>query len=182
MINRLLLIVCLLVGVLPLDSWATPVSSANWARFSFDFGSETPPPPYHNINFQLYTNLVDDVNAGEGITIQAFDANDQAVSNPIDLLLLSDAGGSLESGFGGPVGQFFGVLNSAKGSLVMTNVIGSFDIKEFKVLAANLNYFPPGTPYVLTAIEVFAAPEPTTFALLGLGLVGIAASRRRRLS
>jgi len=25
-------------------------------------------------------------------------------------------------------------------------------------------------------------PEPTTFALLGLGLVGIAASRRRRLS
>ena len=25
-------------------------------------------------------------------------------------------------------------------------------------------------------------PEPTTFALMGLGLVGIAASRRRRLS
>jgi hypothetical protein len=36
--------------------------------------------------------------------------------------------------------------------------------------------------FVLDAAPSLGVPEPTTFALLGLGLVGIAASRRRRLS
>lgn len=160
MVYRLLSLAFVLIGVLPLASSATPVSSENWVRFSFDFAGQFPPPPYHNINFRIFTNLTDDINAGEGFTIQAFDVSDHAVSHAIDLYFQSDTGGGLESGFGGPVGQFFGVLTGTTGSLVMRDIVGSFDITEVTVLAADLNYFPPGTPYITTAIEVFQVPEP----------------------
>ena len=179
MVCRLLSLAFVLIGVLPLSSSATLVSTENWVRFSFDFAGQFPPPPYQNINFRIFTNLADDINAGEGFTIQAFDVSDHAVSHAIGLHFQSDTGGGLESGFGGPVGQFFGELTGTTGSLVMTDIVGSFDITEVTVLAADLNYFPPGTPYITTAIEVFQVPEPSLLILHIIALVALVTTRMR---
>jgi len=142
------------------------VTSTDRVLLHFDFSTQMPAPPYQNINFQIYTALSDDINAGESFTIQAFDATDSALSNALNIEFLSDTGGGMESGFGGPAGNFFGTLSEPTGYLQLTNIVGSFDIVSAKVIAANLNFFPPGTPWINATIQVVAVPEPPTLALI----------------
>lgn len=157
---------------------AVLVTSADRVRLTFDFAGQLPPPPYHNINFRVSTSLANDINAGEGFKIQAFSPNDDAVSNQIAILVQADSGGALESGFGGPPGEFFGVLTGTQGYLEMTDIVGTFDLTAFRVLAANLNYFPPGTEYIDTAINVFAVSEPSTVTLALASLIVLGGLRR----
>lgn len=146
----------------------------------------TPSPPFDNINFQLYFSPADDVTAGEGFALRAFDESGSPVSTSYSLSFAGPTGGGMESGFGGPqpVGMF-SRLTSFRGYLEMSDVVGSFDLTSFRVLA-----HPEAGDLVATGwieggrVETIVAPvpEPETYAmtLLGLTLVALAARRRRR--
>lgn len=111
------------------------------------------------------------LNIGEGYEIATFDANDVLLSiesyiNVADGNIIGCActGGVLDT-----------LLTTSGGHLVLGSLAGSFNVRNVYLVA-----------YDATMDSVHAtgtlsqAPEPATFALLGLGLLGIAASRQSR--
>lgn len=63
----------------------------------------------------------------------------------------------------------------------LDNVYGFSSV--FSVVTGNPSAEPPGTPALLTGLQSFSlvvVPEPSTFALAGLGLAGLLLFRRRK--
>jgi hypothetical protein len=113
------------------------------------------------------------LNIGEGYEIATFDANDVLLS--IESYMNVDDGNVIGCACTGGLLDTF--LTTATGHLTLASLAGSFDVRVVELVAYDATY---NSAHAIGALS--QVPEPTTVALLSLGLVGIAASRRRRLS
>lgn len=110
------------------------------------------------------------LNNGEGYEIATFDANDVLLSiesfmNVADGNIIGCActGGLLDT-----------LLTTSGGHLIIGSLAGSFNVRNVYLVAYDATMDSADATGTLSQVS-----EPATFALLGLGLVGIAASRRR---
>ena len=110
------------------------------------------------------------LNIGEGYEIATFDANDVLLS--IESYMNVNDGNVIGCACTGGLLDTF--LTTAAGHLTLASLAGSFDVRAVELVAYDATMH---SAYATGTLSQVA--EPATFALLGLGLAGIAASRRR---
>jgi hypothetical protein len=116
----------------------------------------------------------------DGVANQTFDLTFfTGISDPGDSLIFSDITNGLSFTFSGPILVSPGSDSNAPTGFLTADIgTGTFDLTEIGELS------PKDGPidYTLTIAQQPAqTPEPSTFLLLGTGMIGLATSIRRRI-
>jgi hypothetical protein len=179
----------------PLHFWfgqAYPGSTANWSNITITLSTDVPTPPPATLIFDGSSN-VSSLVAGEiqwfkfdyvggPLVIDTLGSN-LSPSNDTEIALYSALGGLIDTNddidlFGG---NLLSELSFADGDLAPGEyyiAVGAFNSSfsgGFTATSSSSN-----TGQFLLNINAVAAPEPGTFALLGLGGFCLLAARRRR--
>jgi hypothetical protein len=162
------LLVCLLLVGLVQPAHAIIITPDDAVRFDFDFTGQTPAAPYVTLQIHVETS---DWEEGELSYLTLVDGGRIARDH---MLLLGDPGGIA---FFGPFPDGF----TGVGYWLIESLSATAEILSATILAGVDPLGPPENEVQISAsISRVSAPEPSTLALIAIGLAGASFARRRR--
>ena len=169
-------------GVAPTQSFPTAEWSFEWSinsdytdpvgraldDLTYELSIDTDPGP--GIGSPVVFDPINDVNPGNGMVLWDHSTGNNSTTSATDNI----------AGDAATYATNIATDNVAQNSWKPHWFIPGFHPSAIGTYTISLTAFDTGTPVASTSIDINVVPEPTTFALGGLGLALIAVRRRRR--